>query len=210
MVETARLESVYTGNRIGGSNPSLSAMYYRRPFAAIRISELGAEAVIVITGSMGSGKTAVLDEASDLLALRGIAHAAVDLDGLGIAHFPADVRDENVIYRNLRCVWENFAALGVKRLLVARAIEHRDELERIRAAVSAKNLTICRLNASLKTMWERVGRRDSGTLRERYVARVAELNALLDRAHVEDFSVANENRSIADVAQEMLIRSGWL
>ena len=26
MVETARLESVYTGNRIGGSNPSLSAI----------------------------------------------------------------------------------------------------------------------------------------------------------------------------------------
>ncbi|HEV2117576.1 MAG TPA: hypothetical protein VGR48_16200 [Terriglobales bacterium] len=165
-----------------------------------------AEAVIVITGSMGSGKTTVLDEASDLLTLRGIAHAAVDLDGLGIAHFPRDLRDDNVIYRNLRGVWENFAALGVKRLLVARAIEHRDELERIRAAVSAKSLTICRLNASLETMRERVGRRDSGTLRERYVARATELNALLDRAHVEDFSVINENRSIADVAQEMLIR----
>ena len=28
MVETARLESVYTGNRIGGSNPSLSAIFF--------------------------------------------------------------------------------------------------------------------------------------------------------------------------------------
>ena len=29
MAEGARLESVYTGNRIGGSNPSLSAISYR-------------------------------------------------------------------------------------------------------------------------------------------------------------------------------------
>ena len=28
MVERARLESEYTGNRIGGSNPPLSAIYY--------------------------------------------------------------------------------------------------------------------------------------------------------------------------------------
>ncbi len=33
MVETARLESAYTGNRIGGSNPSLSASLYLRSFA---------------------------------------------------------------------------------------------------------------------------------------------------------------------------------
>ena len=30
MAEGARLESVYTGNRIEGSNPSLSAMFYNR------------------------------------------------------------------------------------------------------------------------------------------------------------------------------------
>jgi len=59
-------------------------------------------------------------------------------------------------------------------------------------------------------MQERVGARDSGQLQRRYVARVAELNALLDRAQLEDFSVVNEGRSITEVAQEMLTRSGWL
>ena len=171
---------------------------------------VAAEALLIITGSMGSGKTAVLDEASDILALHGIAHAGVDLDSLLILHLPSGVRDEDVVFRNLRCVWENYAALGVMRLLLARALERRDELERIRDAVSAKKITVCRLNASIGKMQERVGARDSGQLQRRYVARVAELNALLDRAQLEDFSVLNEGRSITEVAQEMLTRSGWL
>ena len=37
MVEGARLESVYTGNRIEGSNPSLSASQANRPERAVLV-----------------------------------------------------------------------------------------------------------------------------------------------------------------------------
>jgi len=47
-------------------------------------------------------------------------------------------------------------------------------------------------------------------LQDNYVARVTELNAVLDRAHLEDFSLPNENRAVSDVANEMLVRAGWL
>jgi hypothetical protein len=40
--------------------------------------------VLVISGSMGSGKTTVLGEASDLLTMANILHAAIDLDYLAI------------------------------------------------------------------------------------------------------------------------------
>jgi len=43
-----------------------------------------------------------------------------------------------------------------------------------------------------------------------YVARVAELNSVLDNAHLEDFSLLNENRPVTHVAHEMLVRAGWL
>ena len=36
--------------------------------------------LLIISGSRGAGKTTVLSEASDLLSLAGIAHAAIDLD----------------------------------------------------------------------------------------------------------------------------------
>src|SRR6266404_2571668 len=46
------------------------------------------ESLLIITGGMGAGKTSVLGEASDLLALRHITHAAIDLDAFGLAHLP--------------------------------------------------------------------------------------------------------------------------
>lgn len=49
-----------------------------------------------------------------------------------------------------------------------------------------------------------------GISQQEYVARVAELNAILDRARLEDFAVANENRSLTDVAFEMLVKAGWI
>ena len=55
---------------------------------------------------MGSGKTAVMSEASDILAARGIPHAAIDLDMLGMAHLSDATSSDDVMYRNLQAVVE--------------------------------------------------------------------------------------------------------
>jgi hypothetical protein len=47
-------------------------------------------------------------------------------------------------------------------------------------------------------------------LQEQFLARVIELNTVLDRVHLEDFSVANEHRSVTEVARDVLRRAGWL
>jgi hypothetical protein len=98
------------------------------------------ESLLIITGTMGAGKTTVLGEASDLLALRHIAHAAIDLDALGLAHLPSTANastasNDGVMYRNLQSICKNYASVGVTRFLVARAIEERAELELSRSAV---------------------------------------------------------------------------
>ncbi len=165
---------------------------------------------LLITGSMGSGKTTVLSEASDLLTARNIPHASIDVDPLGTAHLPPALQNNPLMYRNLQSVWENYAHAGVTRLLLARAIENRAELEQCRNAVSGARIVICRLTASLKTMQHRVQTREIGTLQNNYIVRVAELNSILDRAHLEHFSLSNENRSVTEVAQEMLVRAAWL
>jgi hypothetical protein len=166
--------------------------------------------LLIITGTMGAGKTTVLGEASNILALRGIAHAAIDLDALGLAHIPSAGGSDGVMYRNLKSVCENYTSLVVKRLLLARAMEHRSELELCRAAVSATNTLVCRLTASIETMEQRVKMRESGVSQGKYVARVAKLNVILDRARLEDFTISNENRSLSEVAYEMLLKAGWI
>jgi hypothetical protein len=168
------------------------------------------ESLVIITGSMGAGKTSALGEASDILAQRHIAHAAIELDAFGFAYSPSisDMRD--MMYRNLRCVCTNYAAVEVNRVLLARAIEDRAELELCRSIVSATNTVVCRLTASIETMKQRVKIRELGIAQLDYVARVSELNSILDRARLEDFTVRNENRSVTGVAEEMLTKAGWI
>jgi hypothetical protein len=168
------------------------------------------ESLLIITGTMGAGKTAVLGEASDILTQRQIVHAAIDLDALGLARLPAAAVSDAVMYDNLRSVYKNYAALSVQRFLLARAIEDHAQLSLCREIIPASNTLVCRLIAGVETMQRRIDTRESGTSRLDYVARVAKLNAVLDRAHLEDFAVTNEDRPLTEVALEMLARAGWI
>ena len=159
---------------------------------------------------MGSGKTAVLGESSDVLARRGIVHAALDMDALGVAHLPAGAPSDRVMYDNLRSVFENYSELGVRQYLVARAVENKAQLTELCEFVGRSNTVVCRLIASLETMQRRVEIRESGISQNEYVARVAKLDAILDRARLEDFSVTNENRPLTEVALEVLVKAGWI
>ena len=114
------------------------------------------------------------------------------------------------MYGNLRSVSENYASLGVRRLLLARAIEDRAELELCSGVVSASTTVVGRLTASIEGMEQRVRLRESGVSQREYVARVAELNTILDRAQLENFTIINENRPLTDVAHELLVKAGWI
>jgi hypothetical protein len=41
------------------------------------------------------------------------------------------------------------------------------------------------------------------------VARAAELNEILDRAHLEQFTITNDGRPATEVARELLEHAGW-
>ncbi len=165
--------------------------------------------VIVITGNMGSGKTTILDEASDLLTVGGIVHAAIDLDAFGMGHVPETAWD--LPYRNLSCVWQNYAAAGASRLLIAEALESSSELGRIRDAVPGAQIVVCRLTATLETLRRRVAQREIGALRDTFVARVDELQLLIDGARLEEFTLTTDDgSSVTDIARELLSRARWL
>jgi hypothetical protein len=168
------------------------------------------QSLLIITGTMGAGKTAVLSEASDILAKRQIAHAAIDLDALGVAYLPSAAHADGVMYDNLRSIRRNYAALRVQRFLIARAIEDAAQLKLCRGGIAARNTVVCRLVAGIEAMKRRVQTREKGISRREYIARVAKLNVILDRARLEDFAVINENRSLTDVALEMLVKAGWI
>ena len=157
---------------------------------------------------MGSGKTTVLAEASDILSAKGIVHAAIDLDTLGIAHLHSGTDD--VMFRNLASVWANYQAAGVTRLLLAEALESATDVECVRRAIPDSAMVVCRLTTSQQTAESRVRTREPGMLQEKLVARVAELENILRQAALEDFVLQNDHASVTAVAHELLLRAGWL
>ena len=123
---------------------------------------------------------------------------------------PSASPNDDVMYANFRSVCENYFERGVTRFLVARAIENDRQLKLCSEIIQAPSPVVCRLDASLATMERRVCVRDAGMSQRELVARVAQLSAILDRARLEEFSISNENRSLTDVAQDMLVKAGWI
>lgn len=167
--------------------------------------------MLIISGSLGSGKTSVLSEASDLLAKAGVAHAAIDLDWLAIMYPSQGNYGQQLVLENLTAIWPVYSAAGAERLLLARVLEDRSELEYYREAVPGAEPIVCRLTASAKTMRERLRVREPGMFQAEALARSVELADILESARAEDFTVDNDgDRSITEVAGEVLSRAGWL
>jgi hypothetical protein len=165
--------------------------------------------LLLLTGTMGVGKTATLDEATDLLTDAGVTHAAVDLDGLGMFHI-VPTSPPDLVFRNLDALFASYLTSGVQRFLVAAALERRSELDRIRRPLGEPATKVCRLTATLTIAESRVGRRELGIHRDRYIRRIAELDRLLSEACLEDFCIDTSRASVTEVAWELLHRAGWL
>jgi len=168
--------------------------------------------VVLITGVVGVGKTTITGEASRLLREAGIAAAAIDLAVIGNC-WPAppdDPWNEDVIHRNLACMWANYQQAGAARLLLCRVLESRGLLARVREAVPGAEITVVGLRAPLETVRARIRARESGRDPQWYLDVAEYLAPRLENAGVEDHVLANHGRPAADVAAEVLSVAGWL
>ncbi|MFT3851970.1 MAG: hypothetical protein QM733_04425 [Ilumatobacteraceae bacterium] len=161
--------------------------------------------------TVGAGKTTVAAEINDLLAERQIRNAAIDLDALAW-QWPPDSRwNEALTFENLAALWPNYRRRGVTHLVLARVLEDRAELDSYRAALAVDDTTVCRLLAPEGTRSSRlIGRMPAGPSLDWHLARTLELDAALDDARVEDFTVANDDRAPRTVALDVVTRAGWL
>ena len=165
--------------------------------------------VIAISGSMGSGKTTVLGEASDLLEAAGIPHAAIDLDAVSV-HLLPDADSRRVDAGNVASLVRNCAAAGIDNFLMAVAVEDRRSLRDLREAIGEAEVTVCRLTAAPATMAARVRRREPGMRQNEFVTRSRALDEVLSTAALEDFTIENDGRNVTAVARELLARAGWI
>ena len=167
---------------------------------------------ILITGTLGAGKTAVAVEAGRLLSLREVRVAVVDLDWLGWVHLGAEDRPgrvDELIAANLAALLPNYAAAGIEHLILARLVLRRSGLESVRAALPGADLTVVRLTASPATVEARLRRRESGRELDEHLGEFGPY-AEQSAAVPADVLVANDEAPLAEVAAEVLRAAGWL
>ena len=168
---------------------------------------------LLITGTVGVGKTTVAEAVGELLTEAEIPHAVMDLDWL-CQSWPtpsADRFNVGMLLRNLRCVAANYLEAGATRLVLAGVAESRTERDHYEEAIGI-GLSVCRLRAHLPTVHQRLARRHGddheGLLW--HLNRSGELDRVLDRAAVEDFTVDATEGSVPAVAMAVLQEANWL
>jgi energy-coupling factor transporter ATP-binding protein EcfA2 len=168
---------------------------------------------VLLTGPPGSGKTAIAKEISEVLWRASEPHAVIELDELCRGVLPAGTADFNhqLAVDNLRSVWTNFAALGVRRLVLSRIIQTDEEISRYAQTIPGIKLSVCRIRATPETIDSRICHREPGSS-QAFLRRVSpEIAARMEGLGSISFEAHNDNcRQIADVASEILGRLGWL
>jgi hypothetical protein len=154
----------------------------------------------------------VTGEASWLLGQAGIPHAMVDLAVIGGCWPtpPDDEWNEELIHRNLACMWVNFQQAGARRLLLCRVLEARSLLTRIAEAVPGAVIAVVRLRAPLEAVRTRIRAREAGCDPQWYLDAAEYLTGRLEDARVEDHVVDNHDRGARETAVEVLRVAGWL
>ena len=167
---------------------------------------------LLITGTVGVGKTSVADAVGGLLTDAGIPNAVMDLDRL-CQSWPVPAGDPfnfGVLLRNLRCVAGNYLDAGATRLVLAGVAESRTERRRYQDAVGI-DLSVCRLRVHLPTVRQRLARRhgdDHDALR-RHLERSGELDRILDLGQVEDFTIDATDSFVDATAAVVLRAAAW-
>jgi hypothetical protein len=106
-------------------------------------------------------------------------------------------------------MWANFRQAGADRLILARVLETRSLLPRVKTAVPGAQTTVVRLRAPLAVLHERIRCREAGDP-DWFLDAATHTAKVFEQAQVEDHLVDNENRPAAAVAGEVLHRVGWL
>lgn len=168
--------------------------------------------VLVITGAVGAGKTTTAYEVSLRLREGGVSHVVIDDEfGLFFPRLPDDPTGERVRNEALAAIWSTYAAAGVERVVIARALEDNTAIAAVREAIPGAEIAVFVLDASLAALDERIDQKGVSSAREWCRTRAREFLALWANEPLLDAeTVHTDGRSPIEVAAEIVRRSGWM
>ena len=174
-------------------------------------------AALLITGTVGSGKTTTAHAIAALLRENATPHAVIDLDALRNAwpSPPGDPFHEDLMLANLHALARNHLAAGAVRLILAGVLENPTRRPLYERAAGAP-LTVCRLRVNLPDVHARLRQRhhDDHDALDWHLHRSGELDTILDTAGIGaglgdvEVDVAAD-QAPSEVAQAVTRAIGW-
>jgi Adenylylsulphate kinase len=164
--------------------------------------------VLFIGGRSGVGKSSVAFELHAQLAALRVKHCVIEGDSLDLA-FPHP-REHRLAERNLAAIWENYRTLGYRRMIYTNTVSVRFTRELSAAMGDEPRITAVLLTATDETSSARLSGRIQGS----------DLQEHLDRSHAAARELdlltppwvhrhATDNRSVKDIAADLLPLTGW-
>lgn len=167
---------------------------------------------IIITGPVGSGKTSVMAELTQLLEQHNKPVAGIDMDHLRW-FFPRPVSDPFggcVGRQHLAFMAANYHAIGIPTLVVADVIENEAGRQQMIEALPDFPVTVVRLRVSMNLIEQRLRHRESPETLAWYLARAPELERIMDDNSIGDVVIDVGERTAREVAAEIARRLGLL
>lgn len=167
---------------------------------------------LLLTGTVGAGKTTTADRIGQRLRSLDVAHAVIDLDAIR-AFWPTPADDpfeSEMELRNLAPLASNYLAGGARRLVLAGVCGGRENRARFETALGVP-LLVCRLRVAAGELDARLRSRhrtDASGLGW-HLARAGELDGILDRVEAADVEVHASGMTRDEAAAAVLAAVGW-
>ena len=165
--------------------------------------------VLFIGGRAGTGKTSVASALHELLSARRVQHAVIEGDYLDMA-YPTPW-EHGLEEQNLQAIWQNYRALGYRRLIYTNVVSVVQTDQLTRAMGDDPKITAVLLDVSDEMMRQRLTVRESGLSLERHLQRNAERRQRLEsEAPAWVHRVTTDGKTLDQLAAEIGQLTGWL
>ena len=167
--------------------------------------------VLLLTGTIGVGKTVVADEISLKLEVAGRRVSNIDVDAL-CQIFPRPADDpfgERLRLAALRMLWAIHREAGAELLVLVAVVESDATVGGYREALPGAAITVVRLAASDEAIRMRLHHREQGSDLEWNLERTAELQRSFEAGPLQAIVIETSDCSVSEVAELVLRAVGW-
>jgi ABC-type glutathione transport system ATPase component len=166
---------------------------------------------VILGGRSGAGKSSVGYEIHAQLSAADVRHCLIEGDNLDMAFPPP--WEHGLAEQNLAVIWANYRALGYRRMVYTNtASVIGDVMDQLTSAMGDDpQVTAVLLTCRDATARRRLAQREIGTRLDWHIERSDLMARKLDRqAPGWVHRVSTDDRSVADIAAEVISLTDWM